>query len=289
MTSNLGASSLALVLLLAIPAAAFDVDSSEIDHETWRVLGWNDACGVAFEHLYYPKIGQEIANDPIATQIGSSNIPTGAEKSTTTWALEASGRLSWDKPEADETEKELRKGGYSRAGYPEIIQDAPVGDQPGLADTLLSTSTLAARIKAWPGPEWRWAGGSYSPLGTCALLSFEKRSGPRHYRLILARIYNPRARRDRAYAHATNARLVFETGNLAVAAPEAEIAAQLDPELPIARYEHAAMLAITGNPNEAVDELAIAVKLEPKYAKKAREDRDFEDLKVRQDFQDLTK
>ena len=90
MSYNHGVRTFALIILLAIPAAAApSVDSPDVDHETWRVLGWNDACGVAFEHLYYPKLGQEIANDPIATQIGSSNIPTGAEKSTTSWAFEA--------------------------------------------------------------------------------------------------------------------------------------------------------------------------------------------------------
>jgi hypothetical protein len=278
---------LALTFLLALPAAA---QNAGIDHETWKVLGWNDSCGVAYEHFYYPKLGEEIAGEPIETQIGTELIPPGSETSAARWAFEASGRLSWDEGAAASAEKALKNGGFTHPGYPEVIQDGPIGEQPGLADTLLSTSTLSARVeKGWPGPEWRWSGGSYSPLGTCALLSFEERGSPRHYRFLLVRVYNTRARRDRSYAHATNARLLFNAGNLAVAAPEADNAARLDPDLPIARYEHAAMLALTGNPNEAVDELTAAAKLDPQYGKKAREDLDFADLKDREDFRELTK
>ena len=283
------ASALAL-LLLTIPAAAQNTDTLDVDHETWSVIGWNDACGVAFEHFSYPKLGEAIATEPISTRVGVASIPLGSEKSSAKWALEADGRLSWDERAVAQTEKDLKAGGYTRPGFLEIIQDAPIGNQPLLAETLLSTSTLAVRVASgWPGPDWRWAGGSYSPYGTCALLAFEKRGSPRHYRTLLVRVYNARARRDRAYAHASNARLLFEAGNLAVAAPEAETAASLDPILPIARYEHAAMLALTGNINEAIDELGAAIKLEPKYRAKARSDVDFADLKDRQDYRDLIK
>ena len=290
MSYNLNVRTLALMVLLVLPAAAQNADEISIDHETWSVIGWNDACGVAFDHFYYPKLGAAIVSEPVSTHIGTANIRAGSEKYTARWTLQADGRLSWDALLVAKTEKDLKDAGYTRAGYPETVQDAPIGDQPLLAETLLSTATLSARLKSgWPGPEWRWAGGSYSPLGTCALLSYEKRDRPRHYRLLLLRVYNPRARLDRAYAHASNARLLFNAGNLAVAAPEAETAAKLAPELPIARYEHAAMLALSGNPNEAVDELSVAIKLEPKYGARARGDIDFADLKDRQDFQEITK
>ena len=93
----------------------------------------------------------------------------------------------------------------------------------------------------------------------------------------------------RAVFHASNARVLFDAGELDSAATEAETAAQLAPELPVARYEHAALLALTGHANESVDELAAAVKLEPKYAEKARGDIDFADLRRREDFKDLTR
>jgi hypothetical protein len=280
---------LLLAVLLIRPAAA--QDDVDIDHETWSVIGWNDACGVAFEHFYYPKLGEELVQDPIETHIGTAMIAPGKEDYVARWTFEATGRLSWNERSVAKTEKDLKKAGFARAGYPELIQDAPIGNQPLLAETILSTATLQARLKksAWPPmPEWRWAGGSYSPLGTCALLSFEKRGSPRHYRLVLLRVYNPRARLDRAYAHASNARLLFNSGTLDIAATEAETAAALAPELPIARYEHAVMLSMTGNANEAMDELAAAIKLDASYADKARDDLDFADLKGRQDFQDMT-
>jgi tetratricopeptide (TPR) repeat protein len=283
-------------LLLAVlagisarPAAAQNMDDITIDHETWNVIGWNDACGVAFEHLYWPKLGEAIAGEPISTHIGTAMIPVGKEKYTARWTYEADGRVSWDEKLVAAAENDLKKAGYTRPGFRETIQDAPIGDQPLLAETLLSTSTLSARIKSgWPGPEWRWAGGSFSPLATCALLAYENRDDPGHYRLLLLRVYNARARVDRAYAHASNARLLFNAGNLEVAALEAATAADMAPELPIARYEHAAMLALTGHPNEAADELAVAIKLLPKYAAQARDDLDFADLKDRDDFKEMT-
>lgn len=294
MSYNRVVRALALTLLLgrlALPAfAQQEYVDPNIDHEAWSVIGWSDSCGVAFKHLYYPVLGEAIVGDPVTTHVGTARIAPGKEKYSARWTYQAEGPMSWDpKAEAD-AEKALKKGGYTRPGFFELIQDAPIGKQPLLAETILSTSTLSPRLTTgWPGPEWRWAGGNYSPLGTCALLAFEKRGAPRHYRLLLLRVYNARARTDRAYAHASNARLLFEAGNLDVAAVEAETAATLAPELPIARYEHAAMLALTGHINEAADELGAAVKLDPKYAIKAREDIDFVDLRERDDFKEMTR
>lgn len=293
MSYNLSVKTLALTLLLGLlvrPAAAQNMAEEDVDHETWSVIGWNDACGVAFEHYYYPKLGAEMASDPIETHVGTAMIAPGKDAYVARWTYEAVGRLSWNETAVAKAEKALKKAGFTRAGFPELIQNEPVGNQPELAETILTTTTLQARLKkGWPPePEWRWAGGSYNPIGTCALLSYEKRDNPRHYRLLLLRIYNPRVRRDRAYAHASNARLLFNAGNLTVAATEAETAAQLCPELPIGRYEHAVMLSMTGNANEAVDELAVAIKLEPAYAEKARTDLDFADLQGRQDFREMT-
>ncbi len=281
----MGTLALTLLLgLLVLPSAAQDQDSAQVDHETWRAIGWNDACGVAFEHLYFSKLGA-----PISTRIGAAMIPAGREKYVARWALQSDGRLSWDESAAAKTKKDLARAGYARPGFLETIQNGPIGAQPLLAETLLSTATLSARLKnGWPGPEWRWAGGNYSPSGTCALLSYEKNDDPRHYRLLLLRVYNPHARRDRAYAHASNARLLFNAGDLAAATLEAETAASLAPDLPIARYERAAMLALTGNFDEAAGELSAAIKLEPKYREKARGDIDFADLKNREDFKEMT-
>ena len=279
-----------LLGLFGLSAAAQDPDEAEIDHETWSVIGWNAACGVAFERFYYPKLRDELANEPASVRIGTEDIRAGSEKYAESSTLQADGALNLDARLIAKTENDLKSSGYRRPGFPETITDAPIGDQPRLAETILSTATLSARLKSgWPGPDWRWAGASYSPLGTCALLSYEKRDRQRRYRLLLVRVYNPRARLDRAYAHASNARLLFDAGDLAAAATEAETAAKLAPELPITRYERAAMLALAGNPNEAVHELSAAIKLEPAYGARARGDIDFENLKDRPDFQEMTR
>jgi hypothetical protein len=279
-----------LVALSARPAAAQNVDDVRIDHEDWRVIGWSDACGVAFTVLSYPKLGEAMAGDPFSTRVGSLIVPVEKEAASSRWTLEADGPLSFSQRALDKAEKDLRQGGFNHAGFPETILDVPVGDQPLLAETILSTGTLAPRLKkGWPGPEWRWAGANYNPLTTCGLLVFENRADPRHYSFLLARVYNPRARTDRAYAHASNARLLFNGGNLDAGAAEAATAALLAPDLAIARYEHAAMLALTGQADQAMDELAAAVKLDPKYRAKARDDEDFADLRGRDDFKSATR
>lgn len=276
-----------LVALSASPASAAREDGIPLSREEWRVIGWDDACGVAFTVLQYPKLGAAIASEPVATRVGTMSIPVGSQNFDLRWVLEADGPLSFSQKALDKAEADLRKGGYSRPGFPEVIQEA-VGDQPELAHKILSTDTLAPRLKSgWPGPEWRWAAANYNPLATCALLVYEDHETPVGHSFLLVRVYNPRTRTDRAYAHASNARLLLDEGDLAAGVVEADTAARLDPRLPIARYENAAMLALSGRMNAAVTELAEAVKLDKKYAAKARDDIDFIDLRSRDDFKEI--
>jgi tetratricopeptide (TPR) repeat protein len=279
-----------LLGLIPLRAAAQDAGGVAVDHEEWKVIGWDDACGVAFEHLYYPVFGEAISGEPVSTRVGEARIPPGKENYIARWTYQADGPASWKAEEMEAAVSDLKKSGYTRPGFPESIVEGSIADSPSISETLRSTATLSALLKSgWPGPEWRWVGGSYSPLGTCALIAFENPAEPRRYRLLLLRVYNPRARLDRAYAHASNARLLFDGGNIDAAAPEAENAAALAPDLPMARYEHAAMLALTGRLNEAADELAAAVKLDKKYGAKARDDIDFAELRGREDFKALTR
>lgn len=282
---------LAVLLAAAAPrAAAQNMDDVTIAREVWKTVGWNDACGVAYSVLSYPKLGDALSSEPISTRVGTQTIAVGQETAVRRWTLEADGALSWDERAFKKAEAALRKGGFDRKGYPETIREGPIGDRPQLAETILSTGTLSPRLKSgWPGAGWRWAGGEFNPLGTCALLAFESRENPRHYRFLLVRVYNPRARTDRAYAHATNSRLIFDMGRLDDAAAEAETAAALAPELALARYAHAGMLALTGRQNEAVRELAEAVRLDRALAARAREDIDFRDLSERDDFRDIVR
>jgi hypothetical protein len=279
-----------LFAMSAPRAAAQGIDETVIDHEDWSVVGWDDACGVGFSVLAYPRLGAAMVAEPVSTRVGTLSIAPEREVSSLTWALEADGPLSFSQRAFDKAEKDLRRGGFNRPGYPEIIQDVPVGNQPELAEKILSTETFKPRVtEGWPGADWRWAATNYNPLATCALLVFENRRFARQYSFVLIRVYNPRTRTDRAYAHASNARLQLDAGNLAAGVIEADTAARLDPQLAIARYVNATLLALSGRMNSAVTELAAAVKLDPKYAAKARDDMDFVDLRKRDDFRAIVR
>ena len=277
------------LLLAAAALAAPSADKLTIAREDWSVIGWNDACSVAVTRRAYPRLGDAIAGDPVMTRVGTITLRPGEEQPERLWTLELDGQLSWDGPAFRKAEQELRKAGWSRPGYSETISAGPIGSQPGLAETLLSTSTLRLRRKPhWPPSGWRWSAAHYNPLSTCALLVFETGEGGINHRFLLARIHDPRARIDRARAHTENARLLLDAGELRRAAAEAENGARMAPELAITRYHHAALLALTGRPDEAMKELSEAVRLEPDYREKARLDRDFSELRPRQDFARLT-
>ncbi len=274
-------------LLLAVLSAA-PVLSVGIEKEEFTVLGWNDACSVAVSQLVYPKLGEAIHGEPIASRAGTLTIEPGSEAVATKWFREASGTNTWNPAAHEKVTRELGKLGYVRKGYAETVRTRVSEAQPGLAETLLSTRTLAIRPgMTWPTSSWRWSGADYSPLGTCALLLFESLSTPTRYAWRLTRIYNPRVRLERSRAHAANARLLFSEGELEGAVAEAGTAASLAPESALNRYVYATLLAMSGRPDESVAELRAAVERDPKRAKEARDDRDFESLRSRRDFRDL--
>lgn len=278
----------AVALLLALLAGrAWAADDSEIAREDWKVLGWNDACSVAYELLAYPTLGSGLQTEPVETSIGTLTIAPQREKAALAWELELSGKFSWDLRAAAKARASLKTAGYERPGYAEEVR-AEIGARPGLAEVLLTTTTLQARATGvWPGPEWRLAGANFNPLSTCVLLDYRRRSGGPRHRLLLVRAYSPRARLERARAHVENARLLFAQGEIAPAAAEAASGASLAPDMALARYNNAAMLSVTGAADAAVDELAVAVKLDPKYRAAAAADVDFESLRERQDFSDV--
>ncbi len=281
---------LILALVLASCASARRPDGIRPDREEWRAIGWNDACSVAFVHLAYPRLGDAIASDPIMTRAGTLSIEPGLEKARPHWSLEADGMLSWDPRSLAKTEKDLQKAGYTRPGFREIIRSGPDGAQEGLAETLHSTATLGARAtQGWPGTGWRWAAAEFNPLSTCALLVFESQGHKSFFRFHLVRVYDTRARIERARAHTTNSRLLFDRGDVDSAVLEAQTGARLGPELAMTRYHYAAMLLLSGHRDPAMTELAAAVGLDPKYKQRARTDRDFEDLSEGEDFRRLTK
>jgi hypothetical protein len=271
-----------LLLLLAVPASALD-----IEREEYRIVGWNDACAVAVERYAYPKLGAAIYGEPITSRVGTLAIVTEKPTVETRWVLETDGANTYDVNGIKAIRRKLRKAGYDRPGFTETIRDAVTVDSPGSAEVILSTSILEARPDFWPDTtQWRWGRTHYNPLTTCALMVYEKIGERDRYKFLLTRIYNASARSDRGRAHTTNGRLLFNAGDLAGALAETEIGAKTAPELGGTRYHYAAMLALNGRLDEAVSELTIAVKIDPRFGEKAATDTDFDSLRNRQDFQE---
>ena len=274
---------LALAVLFAVPASALD-----IEHEEFKIIGWTDACAVAVERYAYPHLGEAMQAEPITTRIGTLTIELKTPVVVTRWVLEADGANTFDRYAVESQRKKLRKAGFDRAGFYETIRDSDTVVSPGSAEVILSTAVLDARPDFWPDTrQWRMAYASYNPLGTCALLIYEDRELSRRYKFTLTRIYNPSARSDRARAHTTNGRLLFNQGELDGALIETEIGAKLAPEVGATRYHYGAMLALTGHPDAGMRELLAAVARDPRFADKAATDPDFDSLRERQDFQEL--
>jgi hypothetical protein len=274
-----------LLLTLALPLLAQD---ASIEREDFTILGWNDACSVAVRHQAFPKKGVAVHGDPLSTKLGTVTVAPGDQAMKVRWFHEAAGLNTYDPGVIANVERALRKLGYTRKGYPEAVRPNPSLEQPGLAETILSTRTLNLRPGlAWPGAGWRWAAADYSKLGTCAVLVFESASQPTRYAWVLARVYNPRVRLERSRAHAANARLLFGAGELEDAVAEAGTAAGLAPESPLARYIHAGLLSLSGRTDESVAELKAVFDLDPKRAAAAKSDPDFDNVRDRRDFKDL--
>ena len=273
----------AFFVLLAGPAAALD-----IEREDYKIIGWNDACSVAVERYAYPRFGEAIYGEPVTTRVGTLTIELKTPVVVTRWVLEADGANTWDPHAVSPIRRKLRKAGYERPGFNEVIRDSETVVSPGSAEIILSTASLEARPDAWPDTgQWRWGRTHYNPLGTCALLVYEKIEDPQRFKFLLTRIYNASARTDRGRAHVTNGRLLFNNGDLGSALIETEIGARMAPEVGAARYHYAAMLALSGRPDDAMRELLAAVARDARFSQKASTDPDFDSLRRRQDFTEL--
>ncbi|MEK7858438.1 MAG: tetratricopeptide repeat protein [Elusimicrobiota bacterium] len=257
-----------------------------VDHEEFALIGWNDACSAAFSHYAYPVLGEAIVSEPIRTQVGTLTIGPGQQKAEVEWLVDWSGRNTWQEGPAKQAVAALAKT-YKAKGFVEHVRPDPIATRPGLEETIRSTSTFAVRSAQWPGPGWRFASAYISPLTTCALFLFEDENAKARYTPVLARIYNPSARAIRARAHLANGLLLFNDGDLVGALAETGIAAAEAPENGPARYHHAAMLCLSGMLADALDELTAALKLDPRYKNKARQDKDFESLSRDRRFKDL--
>lgn len=277
---------LQLLLMLALPAAAVEVDREEL-----AIIGWDTACSVAINHLGYPKLGEAIVGEPISTQIGTLTIRPGEQKSAAQWKVDWGGPNSWSAEPAQKAIKDLIAAGYDHRGFMELVRDEPVAGGRDLDEVILSTRNLeATKVQGWPGSEWRVAKIDYNRLATCAFLIFEKKGEAKpFYRYVLARVYNTQVRSLRSRAHLNNGLLLFGTGDLPGALAETGIAAALYPEAAANRYHYAAMLCLSGYLEEAIAELAEAIKLKPAYREQARKDQDFETVLKHPRFKALMK
>lgn len=272
-----------LLAAIAVPASAID-----IEREEYAIIGWNDACTVAIERYAYPVLGQAIYGEPITSRVGTLGIVTALPIVETRWVFEADGNHTADPRLISGIRKDLRKAGHDRPGFSERIRDSRTIAGPATADVILSTGNLQARPDFWPDTAvWRLGWAHYNPLSTCALLIYEQIGARERYKFLLTRIYNASARVDRARAHTTNGRLLFNDGDLVDALAETEIGARMAPEIGATRYHYAALLSLNGRLDEALAELLAAVKLDESYRAQAVRDLDFDPMRSRQDFQEL--
>jgi hypothetical protein len=273
----------ALFLLVAGPLAG-----QEVERETFAVLGWNDSCSVAVRHFGYATLGEAVQTDPVRTRIGTLTIAPGEDSARTVWTADWKGARTWQKDEAKKALLDLAAD-YKQAGFPEDIRVLREGDPHPFEAAILSTAAFSMRAPfRWPGGDWRWDQVLYSPLGDCGLFIFSRRDDGRpFYRYSLQRFYNPSVRIQRAEAHLSNSRLLFEASDLPGALAEAACAARMRPELAATRYRHAALLCLSGQLNESVAELGEAVRRDAKLARQARSDPDFSEVSAFPAFRSL--
>lgn len=260
-----------------------------VDQEKFFLIGWNRACSVALSRYGYPVLGEAIAEDPIMTRIGTLTIAPGSEAQRASWTLSLNGPRSWDPAAASKARSDLKRAGYVLPGLKETMRPDPIAPGRGLEGILRSTEAFkAAPPSGWPKGDWAPSQIYYSSLDACGLLVYKNTASDRDFfRFLLVRIHHPSARPKRAAAHVTNGLLLLQQGDADGALAETAIAAEMAPENASARYHHGAMLCLKGFTKEALDELEAAVRLDRRYAAKAREDRDWEALSSYQRFQEL--
>jgi len=170
-------------------------------------------------------------------------------------------------------------------GYTETVRPEPTAKRPGLEALIRSTASFEFRqATTWPPRTFVLSKIHYSSLNTCALLLFHREAPEDAFRYKLIRV-GAQTRRLRARAHVINGLLLYrKEDDLDGALAETTIAAETDPDYGPGRYYHALLLAAHGRFDGALGELAAAVSLDQRFAQKAREAAEFEDLSRDQRF-----
>ena len=255
---------------------------SETGYDEFMFLGWNNTCAVAVSYFSYPPLGQGLRGQPDYWVIGKHTIEPGDVDVITRWSDKGITSKAWDPNKAKAATEALLKEGFGPAGHAETIRDAETADRPGLAEIIASTDSFnLSYMTDWPKSAYKMSSVYYSPLSNCALVVLRDEDNHREsYRWKLIRLLNPGVRRTRARAHVTNGLLLYkEQMDIYAAEAELAIAAEMDPEYPLALYYHAQLLATHGRFDEALARLKAAVKLKPEYKKKAWKAEEFESLK----------
>lgn len=284
--SLIGTSLKALLLALLLTPEGY---AQHVFQERLEVVGWNKGCSVGVAHYGYPDPSVVKMPDPIVTLIGSLSLAPGQNKPEIHWLMTRDGLYTYEAADAKNALDHLAAHDYKRPGTVEKL--LVLDERQPLEDVLASTASLsAAAAEGWPPPTFKLSEIHYSPLGTCALLVYRFKESPRPYfQYLLTRIKDPSIRKVRAQAHAANSVLLFERGDSPAALAEAKLSAELAPEFPPARYRHAAMLSLSGSLDEAVEELAQALRRDKALKAKARKNPDFENLKDHPRFIELTR
>ena len=261
-------------------------------HDEFAFLGWDPACSAAVQRVSFPPFGEGMLGEPKAWEFGSLAIAPGASRPKANWIYDSRKDAFWSASQAKKASETLTKT-HAVKGFSEDVRDGPVGDQPGLAELLTTTSSFkSAGSPNWPPDSFRLSEVHYHPLITCALLVFSTRGSPEEadYRFVLIRLLNTNARRRRTDAHAANGLLLYSKAfDPEAAEAELAIAARMDPQYAPGRYHHAVMLAALGRFDEALEELAAAVRLDKSWSKKAKEALEFDSLRDDERFLDIVK
>lgn len=272
-------------------AATTPLLAQNVDHETLSVIGWNNACSIALVHSAFPVLGTDVVDDPISARVAKLTIAPGEIVAKTESLLWLDGSFSWKPAEVKAAVENLKKAGYGESGYQETIRPDPIGPQPGLEELLLSTQAFSASAPSgWPSPEFRLSKVFYSPLTTCALLTYRRADAPKDFfAYALTRVGDPRVRTVRSRAHVSNGLLLLKDGDIEGALAETKISAAVAPDHALARYHHAALLSLTGSLEEALRELGEAISRDKKYRALARQNKDFDSLWKDKRFKVLTR
>jgi len=260
-------------------------------YDEFRFIGWNDSCSVAYQYLSFPPVGEALQGVPVRWDIGSWSILPEEVEPRVSWVEHGIAGSSWDRGRAQRGLAWLAKRGYYRKARVERIRQPAENDPPELDPILASTAAFQLGYKTlWPPENFKLREVYYSPLATCAFFVFRDLKNARDsYTFKLVRIQNPSIRHQRSRMHVSNGLIFYRAADIFGALEELATASAIDPDYALARYHHAVLLTTHGMNDEALDELAAALKLDPRFAEEAKKAIEFKKVRKDRRFKALIK